>query len=319
MMKVPDFIIIGAAKCGTTSVYNRLSMHPNVFMTTPKEPGYFSRDDVFVRGERWYRDLFGPACDGQICGEASTLYSLPSCFPNTVSRMYSFCPNAKLIYILRDPVERAYSYYSQLVKNYQNVTGDFSVNRSFEECLFPEDYPSRASAGSFFSPHDMHLKDSPRFIIEGGMYMANLQDYMKFYRRENILLVRFEDLASNIEHVISRICKFIGVDVALLPDVDAVKVNVASEHYHFAKKEKNRRIMVEYIKSVRLLGYLSKFIPRRFSALFFSLFAIFYRGEVGSVVPMEMTNKTRKYLKDLYLPEIEKLEVFLGEDLDTWK
>src|SRR5690242_14831106 len=73
--RLPDFVVIGGMKCGSTTLFEYLCRHPDVFMCTPKEPGYFSREKVMARGEAWYRSLFADAKPTQLCGEASTCYT----------------------------------------------------------------------------------------------------------------------------------------------------------------------------------------------------------------------------------------------------
>jgi len=104
---------------------------------------------VYKQGIDWYGGLYAKATKNQICGEASTLYSLIANFPETVSRMDKEQANVKIIFVLRNPVDRAYSYYIQILKNYQNSTKYFSINRTFEECIFPEKNPNRKERSLF--------------------------------------------------------------------------------------------------------------------------------------------------------------------------
>ncbi|MGI9457226.1 MAG: hypothetical protein ACR2NU_11740, partial [Aeoliella sp.] len=93
--RVSDFVVIGAMKAGTTTVFEYLSRHPQVFMADPKEPNYFSMDDVHSRGMDWYRGLFAEASDEQICGEASASYTRYPRFPQSAARMAELLPDAK--------------------------------------------------------------------------------------------------------------------------------------------------------------------------------------------------------------------------------
>ena len=98
-------------KCGTSTLQAQLAAQPGIFMTTPKEPNYFSDDPVYARGAAWYRGLFDGAAPGDLTGEASTHYTKLPTYPETLARMTAVVPAARLIYILRDPVERAVSHY----------------------------------------------------------------------------------------------------------------------------------------------------------------------------------------------------------------
>ena len=114
-MKLPDFIIIGAAKAGTTSLYALLDRHPDIFMPAHKEPEFFARDDHYAKGIDSYATLFEGATPHQQVGEASTLYSLAPFFGHTAGRIKAHLPQVKLIYVMREPVARAYSFYVQLI------------------------------------------------------------------------------------------------------------------------------------------------------------------------------------------------------------
>ena len=110
-MKTPDFLIIGAMKCGTSSLQTQLAAQPGVFMTTPKEPNFFSDDPVFAKGMGWYGALYDAAAPGDLTGEASTHYTKRPTWPDTVQRLHAAVPDARLIYMIRNPVERCVSHY----------------------------------------------------------------------------------------------------------------------------------------------------------------------------------------------------------------
>ncbi|MBW4710790.1 sulfotransferase domain-containing protein [Roseobacter sp. YSTF-M11] len=107
----PDFLIIGAMKSGTTTLQTQLAAQDGVFMTTPKEPNFFSDDDVYARGAGWYHSLFDAAAPGDLKGEASTHYTKLPTYPQTVPRMAAMLEAPRLIYVIRDPVARAVSHY----------------------------------------------------------------------------------------------------------------------------------------------------------------------------------------------------------------
>ncbi len=108
---LPDFIIIGAMKCGTSTLAAQLSAQEGLFMTTPKEPNFFSDDAEFSRGHDWYQSLYSTAQTGDLCGEASTHYTKLPTYPETLPRLLASGATPKLIYILRDPIERLISHY----------------------------------------------------------------------------------------------------------------------------------------------------------------------------------------------------------------
>ncbi|MBM9605760.1 sulfotransferase domain-containing protein [Desulfopila inferna] len=107
----PDFILIGAMKCATSTLHEQLSLHESFFMTTPKEPSFFSDIENYDKGSIWYQSFFKKAGHGQVKGESSTNYSKLPNYPETVNRIKSFCPEIKCIYLMRHPVDRLISHY----------------------------------------------------------------------------------------------------------------------------------------------------------------------------------------------------------------
>ena len=132
--KIPDFIIIGAAKSGTTSLYKYLCRHPQIFMCTPKEPDFFSIDANYFKGIDWYYSLFNEASPTQVCGEASTTYSRWHQHPKAAERIYQSLGQVKLIYIMRHPVDRAYSFYVHRFKGSLHKP-ELAVSNTFEETI----------------------------------------------------------------------------------------------------------------------------------------------------------------------------------------
>lgn len=106
-----DYIVIGAMKCGTTTLAAQLGAQSGIFMTDPKEPCYFSDDQAYARGASWYASLFSDAAQGDIKGEASTHYTKRPELPETVTRMKAALPEVRLVYMIRDPMARIVSHY----------------------------------------------------------------------------------------------------------------------------------------------------------------------------------------------------------------
>ena len=110
-MQGPDFVIIGAMKCGTTTLAAQLGAQDGIFVTTPKEPNYFSDDSVYAKGQAWYENLFATARPDDLKGEASTHYTKLPTHPETIARLKRTGLAPRLIYVIRDPVDRMVSHY----------------------------------------------------------------------------------------------------------------------------------------------------------------------------------------------------------------
>jgi hypothetical protein len=179
MMKV-DFMIIGAQKAGTTSLAAQLSEHPGICFSRVKEPGYFNNAEDWEAGLDGYHQLYVPE-DGQICGEASTMYtSLPQ-WEHTHSRLYAYNPALKLIYIMRQPVERVISNYSH-----------------------------RLVRGLVKAPPEVAIFDDPVYINR-SRYKVQITPYLELFGREKVLLLVFEEYAADQRRTLQAIAEFLGV------------------------------------------------------------------------------------------------------------
>lgn len=319
MKRLPDFIIIGAAKCGTTTLYKKLTMHPDVFMSTPKEPEFFARDDIYLKGLDWYSDLFSSATGNQICGEASTLYSLATLFPDIIPRMHSAVPQTKLIYVLRNPVERCFSYYVQLVKNYRKNTRDFKLHRTFDECLFPERYPKRCDRKQFFAGFDNHLPDTPELLIDGSRYMTHIKNYLSAFDRKQLLLIDFQELIDDSDTVMATICNFLALDSQKLPPNMDVKENISSVHYARADKESTRQRLLALGKKLPYGQKLIQMVPKTMKKQFLDWYTTTFKIKAKDSRPPKMSQEAETFLRHTFQDEILELEKFWQRDLTTWK
>lgn len=178
----PDFAIIGAMKSATSTLQEQLELQPGIFMTTPKEPNFFSNDDQYDLGLDWYANLYSEAAEDDLVGEASTHYTKLPKYPDTVARFKSFAPDTKLIYVMRHPVDRLISHY---IHNWS--MGFIGKNVSIEQAL----------AG--YEP-----------FISYGMYNVQLKPWFEAYGRDNVCPVFFDRMLESPQTELERICKYIG-------------------------------------------------------------------------------------------------------------
>ncbi len=122
--RMPDFCIVGAAKCGTTALNAMLAAQPFIFMNPLKEPHYFSTKVILDKGDDWYRGLYARATPDQFLGEASTSYTRYPLCDETIGRLIAANPGMKLIYMLREPVSRTESECLQLLKFTRHALGE---------------------------------------------------------------------------------------------------------------------------------------------------------------------------------------------------
>jgi hypothetical protein len=201
---LPNFLIIGAMRSGTSSLARYLRAHPEVCMGTQKEVRFFDRN--FDRGVDWYRGHF--PCDhrGHAIGEATQTYMYDG---RALERMFSVVPDARLIAILRNPVDRPYSHY-WLNRERKREPLDFA------DAIAEE--PQRLSNGS--------LNDRLWYsYLDRGRYARQLPQVCEHYSREKLLVLLFDDLRDSPSETYRTICRFLAVDDGFQPSNIGAVVN----------------------------------------------------------------------------------------------
>jgi len=196
-VRLPDFIIGGAPRSGTTWLYELLARHPSVYMARPvkPEPKFFLVDDLYRNGLRWYADRwFAGAPLDRVAGEKSTDYleSAPA-----AERIARDLPAVKLVFILREPAARAYSNFLWTRMNGLE-TEEFATALALEaerERTLPERWRF-ARPFSYFSR---------------GLYAELLEPYLDRFPRERVLVLRFEDIQERTTEVADRLHRFLGI------------------------------------------------------------------------------------------------------------
>jgi hypothetical protein len=315
-MRLPDFVIIGAAKAGTTSLYALLDRHPEVYLPRIKEPEFFARDDRYANGIEAYAASFADARSDQIVGEASTIYSLSPLFGDTAVRMKKHLPQAKLIYVLREPVSRAYSYYVQILKNYQNITNDPVINRTFEEFILPEARNEAAPRGKVFSHINAHLPDVPELCLAGSEYVQQIEAYLAHYDCEQILFLRFEDFVADRPATLRKITDFLGVDPLdeEVFDDAAVTKNVSKDHFQALEQQ----VALERLRG-RSAGiwHLRKLLPKGLRDMLKTRVAGSASKDTVHA-PQPMKPETKALLKTRFAAQKDRLRALTGLTFEDW-
>jgi hypothetical protein len=217
---LPDFIIIGAPKCGTTSLFEYLSLHDNVARPRRKEIHYF--DENYERGEAWYRRQFPHVEAPRITGEATTAYLFNKDAP---ARAAALVPNAKLIAVLRDPVRRVISHYWHNQRR-GRVNVDFETY--FTQALSPDADKQTNQARQFID-----------YPVQWGFYKEQVERWFAQYAREQFLFLRFEDFVSDNAAQMQRVFDFLGLPPMA---VDGAKVFNESAPYKMQDDAITRRL-----------------------------------------------------------------------------
>lgn len=301
-MAMPNFIMIGAGKSGTTSLAHYLSKHPDVFVSKPKEPRFFAyagrtpdfrgpRDSrlVCLHEQNDYERLFDETGDAKAIGEASTWYLTSSEAPANIKRL---APEARLIAVLRNPVERAFSHWMHLMREQIEPIDDFQAACAAE--------PGRIAAN--WSPHWHYVRQS--------RYFEGLKRYFDLFDRRQIGVFLYEDFQADPHRVVDDICELLGVTSGL--DFDAgERLNVGG----LPRVKWLQRYLDNSLwggeDPFRLAKKLVPTAAKR---------AVKQRlTEANLTKPIDLTDEARAELLDMLRPDIDKLETLIGRDLSAWK
>ena len=235
---LPNFLVIGVGRGGTTSLYEYLGQHNCITKSAYDEIGYF--DDNFHLGVNWYRSMFPTKYEKQKIikkfGKFLTYDVTPWYIrrPWTANRIKTLLPSAKIISVLRNPVDRTYSHYHLTCR-------EKGTTKSFEEIIDEEIKK--------IDNYDDNLKNSPKYYedfvqnsyIARGFYLEQIEYWLKVFDKKNIMIISSEDLAKNTQETLNSIFGFLGLENQIIPNLQ--KTNVAK---YPKMKDKTRKTLENY-------------------------------------------------------------------------
>ena len=306
---LPNLFLLGAAKCGTTTLYAYLDQMPDICMASPKEPHFFHCQ--FERGLDFYRQNYFPHWKGErIIGEAQhrNLY-----LPFVPKRIHSINPDAKLLVIVRNPIERAHSHW-----NHYASRGKTREPLSFEHALQadlhrvqgvrpPDDIWAQHWAEWFQQSPDRERLDWPRYrtYLDTGYYYEQIQRYLALFPAKNLKVMLFEDMVANPKQVVDDVVQFLGLDPATNHWTEPIWRNAATPD---GKEPKDLRVRQNWLvrKTYRLLGmkHRIKNLPPP--------------ADKVTSARETIDPKSRAWLREHYREHNRKLAEFLGRDLSAW-
>jgi Sulfotransferase domain len=295
-MVMPNFLLIGSQSAGTTSVHNYLKQHPQIYVSPIKETNFFVHDgqnpdivpylSASITSVGAYRALFEGAFAHQAIGEASPLYLVD---PHAAARIRHHIPKAKLIAILRDPAERAYTAYWMRVR-------DGRESRSFEQAVEEE------LRGGLDESLDFAL----RHYVRWGLYAAHLEVYLGMFDRAQLATFLFDDLQADPVGFMRELFRFLEVDDAFVPDT--------SVRYNASGSARSRLLRPLFRKSA-LTKALRRTLPEPLARRAAS-FREAWRSRELSKPPMPL--QLRQKLVAKYRSDILALQDLIGRDLSRW-
>lgn len=288
-----DFIIIGSMKSGTTTLNEYLDSCDEIEMCHPKEPQFFSR--YYDKGINYFDSLFSN--DNRIKGEASTCYSRFPEYKDVPEKIFNYNPDIKLIYILRNPIDRAYSHYCH------NVLTDDIQYKSFEEAL-----------------------EVSNEIVSSSKYMMQIEQYLKYFKQTQLLMLDFDDLKNNPRKVINDVllfvgCKSIESEKELKRNIDTNSLGSAASYLKFTS-------VILFIRKLPIIKNIVNYLipkerrtqlrKRLVDFLLSTPVIKLYRSRQIKKLT-RMTESTKKKLFGEIESDIVKLEKFWKKDLSKWK
>ena len=286
--RLPNFLIVGAAKSGTTTLASHLSKHPDVYVPPAKELYFFERDELWDKGPDWYAEQFASAGDAIAVGEATPGYMF---YPWSVERIAQLLPGVRAIVCLRDPVERAYSHYLH-----------WADRMWFEPRSFGEAVEDELAAGADeVAAHDPRRSPPYFAYLARGKYLEQLERLAGALGRDSVHVLLLEDLQADPGGTFSAICSFLGVDPGVtVPNLGA-RENVYSPH----TPRRAWRWLTKHRVLQRLPRPVAKLIARRIVA-----------PRPRPVPPMDPAVQGR--LAEHFVPYNAALADWLGRDLSGW-
>ena len=199
--RLPDFLIIGTQKGGTTSLFDYLAQHPELALPEIKEINYFDRK--YAKGPDWYRGFFPYRISGKKTGESTPYYLF---HPLVAERVAKDLPRAKLIILLRDPVSRAFSHYQMMRKRGVEPFG------SFVEAIAREEERIQGENKKITGKQVNWSKNLNRFsYLSRGMYASQLERWFARFPRDQFLILKSEDFFADPQKTLERTCDFLGL------------------------------------------------------------------------------------------------------------
>lgn len=309
----PNFFIAGSPKSGTTSLWEYVNQHPEIFMSNPiKEPMYFvwgEEDNEFDFAD-WkytplachkdfnaYLSLFRGASKAKVVGEATPFYLAHPMAAEKIQRKF---PKAKIVIVLRNPVDRAYSHFTYNKMRY------LENSVSFRQALEVEQ--------SLANPYYSIAYEST------GRYFEQVKRFIDLFDRENVLVFTFEDLIDRPQEVCSTIFAFLEVDPSF-------QINALERENVTLERGNSTALLYRLKGSNSTLGKAAQFLHRVFanSKIYLRFKKLIYVNlrrtteKSGAKRPDKISAQERRYLGLRLQGDIEQLEKLIGRDLSAWK
>ena len=277
----PTFFVIGAAKSGTTSLCDLIAQHPDICFSDPKEPRYFSHDSNFEKGWQWYQIFFSNSEKALAIGEGSIHYSMRTLFPDTAKRIAQAIPDAKLIYIVRHPLDRIVSHW-----------------RMYDRTGKPE----------FTTLNQDVRKESLRpNLIDASKYWFQISAYRGLFPDNQILALFFEDFILDPEETVMRCFDFLNLD-------SQVNLTEFQKAKNVARDKRVEKTSLRTIRANLLFEVVRKSLPRRLKK---KVRESFFLTQDHGATP-QWDQETREWVIEQLIEDARRFLQFYEKPDDYW-
>ena len=295
-MRLPNFFIAGAAKSGTTSLWRYLLQHPDIFMPSDiiyKEPAYFS-DIKGMKNLNEYMSLFTNAKTEKMIGEASAAYITS---PESPGRIRNLIPDAKILIMLRNPIDRAYSLYNWMACN------GYEYIESFEQALKFE-VSDRYENESFKNSNPEYYYNYLYF--HSGLYSEQIKRFLDNFERKQLYFIIFEKFKNQVQQEVKKVFKFLDVDADFVPNIkthNEGKIPYSAHLQFFIRQELSKYLKSPYGNPHPLQN---------------EIIAKLMKLNTHILRPNSIDRKTRNLLTEKYAEDVPKISNLIDEDLCNW-
>ena len=282
---LPNFLLIGAMKAGTTSLYHYLRDHPEIYMPAFKAPEFFAGEAHWRRGIDWYRKQFAAVGPGAVAiGEASNVYTKYPRYQGVPQRISEQLPDVRLIYVVRNPIERIRSHYQ-----------------------------TRVAEGTERAPFEVAVLENPIYL-DYSRYSLQIEQYMRWFPREQLLVLTSEELRSARAATVRKAYEFLGVDAAFVP------AELDRDFYLTKDRATRSPVPVWLRKSLKTHVPATKRFKELESNVVRALNRARSRAGDGPepARSFSIPDETRVKLVALLADDVGRLRSFLGTEFDGW-
>ena len=294
-INLPNLLIVGAAKCGTTSLHNYLKQHPDIFMSKQKEPHFLINSDIgedrihkAITVLEDYEDLFKTDSIYKYKGESSVMYlAFPEFSIKNIKKYLD--PDVKIIIMLRNPVERAFAGYLH------NLRYNPSENLSFEEAF-------EKSEARYYQERD--ITPDTRYLHVGNYY-SQVESFMSMFN-DNVLVIMYEDYVNNIDLCLANVFDFL--------DIDKISVDTSRRHMVGGWIFKRKFLRNLLIPKNNFKSLIKSFLPNKKIRKAIKQKIM----NMSTVESPSISKDMHKKLTEYYRKDIDNLSKLLNKELNCW-